>query len=143
MTLHHRPLAVEVRPRAWIARGLILAALTSCSLAMAQASSWPSADLPIGVTVVVEVRLVSNAEPADALVALNDMRAMMKAQPGYVSEVFLQNLNPANAPRYVHVSQWVSMAHWAALFRAPAFAELNAHGQAHYAISASAFVPAE
>ncbi len=35
------------------------------------------------------------------------------------------------------------MAHWAALFRAPDFARLSAHGNEHYMITASAFVPAE
>jgi heme-degrading monooxygenase HmoA len=111
------------------------------------ASAQPSAQVATGapgmVSVLIEVQLTSNTEPAAALVALNDMRSMMKSQPGYLSETFLQNLNPGNSPRYVHVSRWASMAYWAALFRTPEFSRLSAHGNEHYTISASAFVPAE
>jgi hypothetical protein len=32
-------------------------------------------------------------------VALNDIRALMREQPGYISEEFLQNLNAGNVPR--------------------------------------------
>ena len=92
---------------------------------------------------VVEVTLAENTTSAEALVALNGMRAMMKRQAGYLSEEFLQNLNADNAPRYVHVSRWASMGYWVALFRSPEFERLNAHGNAHYTISASAFLPAE
>lgn len=60
-----------------------------------------------------------------------------------MAKTLLQNLNPANAPRFVHVSRWATMAYWAALFRAPEFVRLNAHGDEHYTIRASAFVPAE
>ena len=95
------------------------------------------------VTVVVEVALTANATPSEALAAINDMRAMMKRQPGYLSEEFLQNLNASNAPRYMHVSRWASMTYWSALFRAPEFSKLSAHGNEHYTISASAFLPAE
>lgn len=92
---------------------------------------------------VVEVALAANTAPSEALAALNDMRAMMKRQPGYLSEEFLQNLNGGNAPRYVHVSRWASMTYWAALFRTPEFSKLSAHGNEHYTLSASAFLPAE
>lgn len=96
------------------------------------------------MTVVVEVALAANTAPSEALAALNDMRAMMKRQPGYVSEEFLQNLNASNAPpRYIHVSRWASMSYWAALFRTPEFSKLSAHGNEHYSISASAFLPTE
>ena len=95
------------------------------------------------MTVVVEVALAANATPVEALAALNDMRAMMKRQPGYLSEEFLQNLNASNAPRYLHVSRWASMDYWAALFRTPEFSKLSAHGNEHYTISASAFLPVE
>jgi hypothetical protein len=84
-----------------------------------------------------------NTEPAAALVAQNDMRAMMKRQPGYLSETFLLNLNPGNSPRYVHVSRRTSMAYWAALFRTPEFSRLSAQGNERFTITASAFVPAE
>lgn len=95
------------------------------------------------VTVVVGVALTANATPAEALAAVNDMRAMMKRQPGYLSEEFLQNLNASNVPQYLHVSRWASMTYWAALFRTPEFSKLSAHGQEHYTLSVSAFQPAE
>jgi heme-degrading monooxygenase HmoA len=93
--------------------------------------------------VVVEVALAANITPAEALAAMNGMREMMKRQPGYFSEEFLQNLNAGNVPRYVHVSRWASMTYWAAVFRTPEFSSLSAHGNEHHTISASAFLPAE
>jgi heme-degrading monooxygenase HmoA len=95
------------------------------------------------VTVVVEVALAANTSPAEALAALDDMRAMMKRQPGYLSEEFLQNLNASNTPQYIHVSRWASMIYWAAVFRTPEFSKLSEHGNAHYTTSSSAFLPAK
>jgi heme-degrading monooxygenase HmoA len=118
-------------------------ALCVSALTIAPSAAQTAAASTGPVTVVVEVALAANTAPSDALVALNDMRAMMKKQPGYLSEEFLQNLNSSNAPRYVHVSRWASMAYWSALFAAPEFSKLSAHGNEHYVISASAFLPAE
>ena len=92
---------------------------------------------------VVEVRLALNTEPSEALAALNDMRAMMKRQPGYLSEELLQNLNTSKSPRYLHMSRWASMAYWSALFRSPEFGKLSAHGKEHYTVAASAFLTAD
>jgi heme-degrading monooxygenase HmoA len=118
-------------------------AMSVSALASAPTSAQTEPASAGPVTVVVEVALAANATPTEALVALNDMRTMMKRQPGYLSEEFLQNLNASNVPRYVHVSRWASMTYWAALFRTPEFSKLSAHGNEHYTISASAFLPAE
>jgi heme-degrading monooxygenase HmoA len=124
-------------------RACAAAALSLSAVAIAPSSAQPAPVSSGFVTVVIEVTLASNTEPAAALVALTDMRAMLKKQPGYLSEEFLQNLNAANSPRYVHVSRWASMAYWAAAFRSPEFSKLNAHSNEHYTVAASAFVPAE
>ena len=89
------------------------------------------------------VALAANTKPSQALAALNEMRAMMKKQPGYLSKECLRHPNAGNAPRYVHVSRWASMTYWAALFQAPEFSKFSALGNKHYTISASAFLPAE
>jgi len=94
------------------------------------------------VTVVVSIDIRADTELAEALVAVNDMRSMMQRQPGCMTEALLQNINADNAPRYLHVSRWTSMAQWAAMFRTPGFAGLSAHGGTHYTISAAAFTPA-
>jgi heme-degrading monooxygenase HmoA len=123
----------------------LVAAVAIIASASANAQSSPKAE-PVStgpVTVVVEVALAVNATPSEALVALNDIRAMMKKQPGYLSEEFLQNLNAGNVPRYVHVSRWASMIYWAALFRTPEFNKLSAHGNEHYTIAVNAFLNAE
>ena len=129
-------LRISIRIRVAVATSVLALASAASSAQTGPASAGP-------VTVVVEVALAANATPSEALAALNDMRAMMKRQPGFLSESLLQNLNPANSPRYVHVSRWASMVQWSALFRAPEFNRLNAHGNEHYTISASAFVPAD
>ncbi len=119
-----------------------LALLVSASaIAQTSATTEPLATGP--VTVVVEVALAVNATPAEALVALNDIRALMKKQPGYLSEEFLQNLNAGNVPRFVHMSRWASMNYWAALFRTPEFSKLSAHGNEHFTIAVNAFLKAE
>jgi heme-degrading monooxygenase HmoA len=128
-----RPL---IRIRVAVVMSVLMLASATGSAQTVPASAGP-------VTVVVEVALAVNATPSQALAAMNDMRAMMKRQPGYLSEEFLQNLNASNTPRYVHVSRWASMTYWAALFRTPEFSKLNAHGNEHYTISASAFLPVE
>ena len=91
----------------------------------------------------MKVALVANTTSSEALAALDDMRAMMKRQPGYLSEELLQNLNASKVSQYVHVSRWALMTYWAALFRTPEFSKLSAHGNEHYTLSASAFLPAE
>jgi heme-degrading monooxygenase HmoA len=117
--------------------------LSVLALAIAPSSAQTGSASAGPVTVVVEVALAANTTSSEALTALNDMRAMMKRQPGYLSEEFLQNLNASNSPRYVHVSRWASMTYWAALFQTPEFRKLNAHGNEHYTISTSAFRPTE
>jgi heme-degrading monooxygenase HmoA len=129
-----------VKPWAHVARAL---ALSAAALASAPGSAQTAPASAGPVTVVVEVALAANTAPAEALVALNEMRAMMKRQPGYLSEEFLQNLNASNVPQYVQVSRWASMTYWAALFRTPEFSQLSAHGNQHYTISVGAFRPAE
>jgi len=115
------------------------AALCAVALAtmpvVAQTAPTPAAT----VTVVVEVAITSGSSPIEALTALNDIRAMMQKQPGYLSDELLQNLNASNAPQYVHVSRWASMSYWGALFQTPQFSQLSAHGNQHFTTSVSAF----
>lgn len=115
--------------------------VSASAIAQSSATTEPVATGP--VTVVVEVALAVNATPAEALVALSDIRALMKKQPGYMSEEFLQNLNADNVPRYVHVSRWASMTYWTALFRTPEFSKLSAHGNEHFTIAVNAFLKAD
>lgn len=123
---------------------LLAAVALSVSALTAVPGSAQAGPAPTGpVTVVVEVTLTADSTSAEALAALTDMRMMMKRQPGYLSEEFLQNLNDRNAPRYVHVSRWAEMRYWSALFRTPEFSRLHAHGNQHYTFSASAFLPAD
>lgn len=94
-------------------------------------------------TAVVENVPAPNTMPTEALVAANHMRVLIKKQAGYVSEELLHSLNASNTPRFVHVSHGISMNDWAALLRSPAFTDLGAHGNQHYKISASAFLPGD
>jgi heme-degrading monooxygenase HmoA len=124
-------------------RALLALAVTVAACGVLPASAQPGPSLDGPVTVLVEVTLETNTAAPEALAALNDMRTMMTRQAGFLSQELLQNLNASNAPRCVHVSRWASMVYWAALFRAPEFSRLNAHGNLHYTVSASAFMPAD
>ena len=103
--------------------------VSASAIAQSPAYTEPIATGP--VMVVVEVALAVNATPTDALVALNDIRALMKKQPVYLSEEFLQNLNASNVLRHVHVFRWASMTYWVALFPTPEFNKLSAYGNEH------------
>jgi heme-degrading monooxygenase HmoA len=91
------------------------------------------------VTVVIQLTPVAGSKPELAAVAMNDMRAMIRKQPGYLSEEFLQNVNPSNAPAHVHVIRWASLKFWENVFISPEFAKLNAAGSKHYTVTASGF----
>ena len=106
--------------------------VSASAIAQSPAYTEPIATGP--VMVVVEVALAVNATPPDALVALNDIRALMKKQPE-----FLQNLNASNVLRHVHVFRWASMTYWAALIGTPEFNKLSAHGNEHFTIAVKAF----
>lgn len=75
-----------------------------------------------------------------ALRALNDLRAHLRRQPGFVSNDLFENLNRQHEPRYVHLSHWASINYWAAVFRSPDFARLQAHAQSHYRVTTTALV---
>jgi heme-degrading monooxygenase HmoA len=109
----------------------------------AQTASHPTGTTAGTVTVVIEMNLTSPGEPEAALVALRDMRAMVRTRPGFLSDELLRNFNGANVPAYVHVSRWTTMAYWSAVFLSPTFGKLSAHGNQHYTVTASAFVPVE
>ena len=94
---------------------------------------------PDAITVVIQISLLPGAPQAQALAAMQDMRAMVKKQPGLLSEEFLQNLNPANTPTNVHVTRWAALKYWESVFTSAEFARLNAAGGKQYSVTASAF----
>lgn len=105
--------------------------------ALAQAPA--PAGSPEAVTVVIQITMAKGAKADAAATAMTDMRAMIKKQPGFLSEEFLQNVNTANAPANVHVMRWASLKYWESVFNSPEFAKLNAAGSKHYTVTASAF----
>jgi heme-degrading monooxygenase HmoA len=125
-------------------KNLLASLALVCGLAFAAAASAqataPAGNLPPEtVTVVIQISLAAGAKPDSANTAMADMRAMIKKQPGLLSEELLQNLNPANAPANVHVMRWASLKYWESVFTSPEFAKLNAAGAKNYTVSASAF----
>jgi heme-degrading monooxygenase HmoA len=133
-----RPAARRTAWRGWASAALLLTALAALPAA---AQAPPASAGP--VTVVVDVVLAPNSTADEALVALRDLRTMMRRQPGYLADDLLRNINPDTPPRFLHVSRWASMTYWALLFQSAEFGALQAHGNAHYTLSASAFLAAE
>lgn len=89
-------------PKLWVHLAVVVA-LAVAGPAIVQAPAQPAQNPAAGVTVVVEVQLAPNTEPEAARVAIDDMRGMMKKQPGYISETFRQGL--VGAGRAVHVPE--------------------------------------
>jgi heme-degrading monooxygenase HmoA len=104
-------------------------------------SPAPASNLsPETVTVVIQMTLVPGAKADAAGAAMADMRAMIRKQPGFLSDELLQNVNPANSPTTVYVSRWASLKYWERVFVGPSeFARLHAAGTKYYTIAASAF----
>lgn len=111
------------------------------SLAQGQGVDKAIAPSPEATTVVVQVSLSPGARPEAVAAAMNDMRALVRKQPGFLGEEFVQNINAANNPRYVHVVHWASMSYWEGVFTSPEFARISAAGAGQYTILASAFRP--
>jgi heme-degrading monooxygenase HmoA len=123
-----------------IIASLVLATGFALTTIASAQSTAPAGNLsPETVTVVIQITMVPGSKPDAAATAMSDMRAMIKKQPGFLSEEFLQNVNPANAPANVHVMRWASLKYWESVFNSPEFAKLNAAGSKQYTVSASAF----
>jgi heme-degrading monooxygenase HmoA len=123
----------------FIASLILIAAMPFTALVSAQTTP-ATAKTPVdAVTVVVQLTLLPGAKPEATAAAMNDMRAMIKKQPGFISEELLQNANPANAPQNVHVMRWASFKNWESVFNSPEFAKLNAANAKQYTVLASAF----
>lgn len=93
------------------------------------------------VTVVIQVAPIAGADKQAANTAMKNMIAMIKKQPGYVSDEFLQNNNPANTPSHVHVIRWASLKYWESVFVSPEFVKLNTTNAKLFSVTASAFKP--
>ena len=108
--------------------------LPATALAQATATTTPDA-----VTVVIQIAPIAGASKDAANSAFKDMVALIKKQPGYLSDDFLQNLNASNTPSHVHVIRFVSLKYWENVFTAPEFAKFSATNSKLFTISASAF----
>ena len=118
----------------------VLVFLLSPTAAHAQTTTAIASD---AITVVIQIVPIAGANQSATNTALKDMVALIKKQPGFLSDEFLLNLNPANTPSHVHVIRWASLKYWENVFIAPEFVKLNAANSKLFSISASAFKPAK
>ena len=118
----------------------VLVFLLSPTVTQAQTTTAIASD---AITVVIQIVPIAGANQSATNTALKDMVAMIKRQPGFLSDEFLLNLNPANTPSHVHVIRWASLKYWENVFIAPEFAKLNAANSKLFSVSASAFKPAK
>ena len=117
--------------------------VATSGLVSAQTAASPASLPPDAVTVVIQIVVKPATKPEAVAAALSDMRNMIKKQPGYLSEEYLENVNPANSPTKVHVVRWASSKYWENVFTTPEFIKLNAAGSKLYTVSASAFKTAK
>jgi heme-degrading monooxygenase HmoA len=122
-----------------LARIALLAVFAFANTAFAQAAVPKAATTADSVAVVIQISLNPGVNPETAMAAMNDMRAFVKKQPGYLSSEFMQNLNAANTPSYVNVVRWTSMKYWESVFNNPEFTKLNANNTKNFSFNASAF----
>ena len=118
----------------------VLVFLLSPTVTQAQTTTAIASE---AITVVIQIVPVAGANQSATNTALKDMVALIKKQPGFLSDEFLLNLNPANTPSHVHVIRWASLKYWENVFIAPEFVKLNAANSKLFSISASAFKPAK
>lgn len=120
-----------------LAFGLLMAVvLPETAQAQAKVAASPDA-----VTVVIQVTPIVGSDKDAAMTAMNNMIAMIKKQPGFISDEFLQNHNPANTPSHVHVIRWATLKYWENVFVSPEFVKLNAANSKLFTVTASAFRP--
>lgn len=122
-----------------IAGLILIVVMPFTALVSAQTAPTTAKTAVDSVTVVIQLTLLPGAKPEATTAAMNGMRAMIKKQPGFISEELLQNTNPANSPQNVHVMRWVSFKNWESVFNSPEFAKLNAANAKEYTVLASAF----
>ena len=113
---------------------LLVLSIHAAAPALAQPASPSEA-----VTVVIQINLNPGSPPPSASGPMNDMRALIKKQPGYLGGESLQNNNPSNSPAFVHVTRWAALKYWENVYLSPEFSQLNAAGAKHYSVSISAF----
>jgi heme-degrading monooxygenase HmoA len=119
---------------------VLLSGIALTSLVFAQTPS-PTAPVPSGaVTTVIQITPLPGAKPEALDVAMRDMLALIKKQPGFIADEFLKNLNPGNTPSHVHVIRWAALKNWEAVFISPEFTKLNSANAKQFTVSVNAFM---
>ena len=93
---------------------LFLASLIGAPFAHAQSTSTPEA-----VTVVIQINLHPGVDAQAAATPMDDMRALIGKQPGYLGGESLRNNNPGNSPAIIHVTRWAAIRFWEGVFLSP------------------------
>ena len=84
------------------------------AVSSAQAQSSPAA--PEGVTIVIPLAAASGKSRDDVVKAMQNIVAVIRKQPGLLSEVLMENKSPTNKPTHVHVTRWREMTNWELVF---------------------------
>ena len=113
---------------------LCLTSLVGAPIAHAQSHPTPEA-----LTIVIQINLHPGVDADAAVGAMNDMRALIRKQPGYLGGESLRNNTPGNAPAIIHVTRWAAIRFWEGVFLSPEFNQLNAAGVKKYSVTIGAF----
>lgn len=82
----------------------------------------PLAAMPAeAVVVVLQLNPAKGATREEAEAHVEELVAFLRKQPGYIDGQFLRNINPANSPRFVHLTRWKAFDDWERLFANPDF----------------------
>ena len=82
-----------------------------------QSIAKPVAEAPAKeVVVVLQLNPAPGASPEAGEAHMTELVSFLRRQPGYIDGQFLRNVNPANTPRFVHVTRWKSFDDWEQLF---------------------------
>ena len=124
----------------FIAAAAITFALTSPHVALAQATG----PLEGGVTIVIPLDAIG-ASRDSSLKAMQAVVAVVRKQPGLVTDVLLSNKSSAATPSHVHVTHWRDQRSWELMFTDAEFLKILRANSAFLSVadSAGVYVPAK
>lgn len=118
-----------------------LAAL-SMALGLCGAGNAQTVASSDGITIVIPINAIGPSHEA-SVKAMKAIIAVVRKQPGLISETLMENKNPSNKPSHVHVTRWREQKNWEAMFANTEFQKVFQANSAYVTVNdgAGIFTP--